>query len=182
MIAAIWFERQRCWRKASNIFQELDVNEVDLGLALNGLGDVVLLQGNSARAIGLWWEAVQLVQAAGDRYAALWPMRNLVWIALIHGDDGRVLMLLEEHVAWLRDRQENSHLVFVLHLLGMLAGVQGESTRGMALLRESLTLQPHYRSRLIKESLDGFAWLAAHQGQWTRAACLLGATETMFST
>jgi tetratricopeptide (TPR) repeat protein len=161
-------------------FRALGVNETGLADSLNGLGDVTLRQGNIARATTLYWEAVRLLQDVGDRWSILWPMRNLSWLALIQGDDGRVQALLEEHVAWCRDKQSVDP-AFVLHLLGALTSGQGDATQATALLWEALALQQQFNPHLIKESLDGCAWLAAAHGQPERAACLLGATEPMLA-
>jgi predicted ATPase/class 3 adenylate cyclase/DNA-binding XRE family transcriptional regulator len=161
-------------------FRALGANETGLADSLNGLGDVVLRQGNIARATRLYWEAVRLLQEVGDRWSILWPMRNLSWLALIQGDDGRVRALLEEHVAWCRDKQSVDP-AFVLHLVGALTNAQGDATRATALLRKALALQQQFNPHLIGESLDGYAWLAVGQGQPAGAARLLGATESMLA-
>lgn len=93
-------------------------------------------------------------------------------------DDGRVLALLEEHVAWGRDKQSEG-LAFVLDVLGALVSAQGDATRATALLGEALALQKQFSPDLIHESLDGFAWMTCGQGQPARAARLLGATESI---
>jgi tetratricopeptide (TPR) repeat protein len=160
------------------ILRESDVNEAALSDSLNGLGDVALLQGDIAWATALYWEAVLLLRNVGDRWSVLWPLRNLGWLALVQGDDGRVCALLDDHVDWFRDRQSEARF-FLLHLLGALVSVQGDATQATALLREALALQLQFNPQLIRESLDGLAWLVGGHGQPARAARLLGATESM---
>jgi hypothetical protein len=74
-------------------------------------------------------------------------------------------------VAWCRDRQSPG-LAFVLQQLGALVSVQGDPTRGTALLREALTLQQQLgREDLTVDGLDGFAWLVARGSQRGQRAC-----------
>jgi tetratricopeptide (TPR) repeat protein len=160
-------------------FRALGTYKSELSGSLNGLGDVALRQGDIARATALYWEAFVLVQSMGDRWNSTWPLHNLGWLALVQGDDGRVRAQLEEQVAWCHDKQSPA-LPFMLLLLGALVSAQGDATRGIALLRETLNLQQQLgHGDRIKESLDGFAWLVAGQAQPARAVRLLGATESM---
>jgi tetratricopeptide (TPR) repeat protein len=160
-------------------FRALGMYESGLAGALTGLGDVALRQGDTARATALYWEASALARSVGDRWNSTWPLHNLGWLALAQGDDGRVRALLEEHLAWCRDRQ-TVELAFVLHVLGALVSAHDDATRATALLREALVLQQqHWYEALIVESLDGFAWMAVAQGQPTLAARLLSATESI---
>jgi len=161
------------------LFHELGANESALASALNGLGDVAYLQGDDARAMALWWEAVALSQSVGDRWSILWPLRNLCWLALERGDDGRVLALLEAQVGWHRERGPDG-LVYLLHVLGALVNAQGDAARATALLREALVLQQSHAGKgSIASSLERFAGIAAGQGQPDRAARLLGAAEAL---
>jgi predicted ATPase len=171
-------------RGASLLEESLTLNrelEDTLGVAddLNALGDVALRQGDIVRATALYWEALGLARSVGGRWVSTWPLHNLGWLALVQGDDGRVRALLEEHVAWWRDKQ-SVEAAFVPHVLGALVSAQGDARLGTVLLREALVLQQQlgYQA-LIVESLDGFAWMANSQGQPVWAARLLGATESM---
>jgi ATP/maltotriose-dependent transcriptional regulator MalT len=144
------------------------------------LGDVALLQGDNTRATVLYWEALALLQNAGDRWYSIWPLHNLGWLALAQGDKGRVRTFLEDIVGWCRDKRSEG-LRFLLHLLGALVSTQGDMTRATTLLREALTLQRQFEPDLVKESLDVFAWMAARQGKPAQAARWLGATEPMLT-
>jgi hypothetical protein len=124
-------------------------------------------------------EAVALLQNVWDVWNILWPLRGLVWMAVVRGDEGQVLAIVEEQIESLRDRQETDGLVFLLHLFGVLVSASGDVTRATALLRETMALQWERRSHLIPEHLEAFAWLAVEQGHVVRAAHLLGATDSM---
>src|SRR5262249_12414518 len=139
---------------------------------LCGLGDVPCKQGDYTGAMALYWEAIEVSQRLGDLMSMLWPLRNLGWLALIEGDDGRVLALLQAYIAWSRDKAALTGLAHILHILGALLNVQGDAAQAAALLHEGLMLQQRIEY-MPDEILQVFAVVAAGQGRLIRAARLL---------
>lgn len=155
---------------------------VEISNNLNALGDVACIQDDYRRATALYWDSVVELQKTGERgrYNAifiLWPLRNLAWMALVRGDDGRALALLRDCVAWFRERGALSSLALIVHHLGALVHAHGDAAQGAALLQEALTLQQRLRQDLIVESLELCADVAVRQGQAAQAARLLGAVD-----
>jgi hypothetical protein len=137
-----------------------------------------MLQGDMARAAALFWEAVLLIRSIGDHWMVLWPLCNLSCLALVQGDDGRVLDLLEEEVQWLREKQMNREgIVFLLHFLAALVYRQGDTRRAIALVREVLPAQLVGRDYLLKQSLDVCALIAVGLGQGPQAVRFLTTAE-----
>jgi hypothetical protein len=96
----------------------------------------------------------------------------------VQGDDGRVLALLREQVAWLREKEALTDLAALLHLLGAVVNAHGDTTQATALLREGLILQQQFgRQFLVVESLERIAGVAVGQDQPIRAARFLGAAD-----
>jgi hypothetical protein len=151
---------------------------VEAALVLTGLGDAACAQGEYPRAMERYWEAVAVLQNAGDSYILLWPLLNLGWLALMVGDDGRVLARLREYAAWLREKAVLFGLADLLPILGALVNRQGDATEATTLLREGLLMQQQLgRQDLVVASLVGSARVAAGQDQPVRAVRLLGAAD-----
>jgi predicted ATPase/DNA-binding XRE family transcriptional regulator len=159
------------------LHRELE-DSVEASKDLNGLGDVACCQGNYQQAIALYWEAIAVLEPAGHRWGLLWPLRNLGWMTLLMGDDGRVQAVLQEYISWSRNKAAIASLRELTPLLGVFASRQGDAAQATALLREGVMWQQWYRDT-VEDLLLAFAWVAAGQGQPERAICLLGAITNM---
>jgi hypothetical protein len=145
------------------------------------------MQGNYGQAMARYWEGLAVCRQLGDRNTTNVTLANLGLMALIQGDDGRVLALLQEQVAWLREKTAfptslavSPFSVDVIDTLGALMSAQGDATQGAALLREALILKQQFGwHRDSIDSLERFAGVAARQGQSVRAVRLLGAIASV---
>jgi tetratricopeptide (TPR) repeat protein len=156
-------------------------------IALNGLGDIACITGDIPRATAYFWEALALAQDVQDDVRSAWLVGNLARLALVHGDDGRVLTLLQQQVAQLRQSSALSVLGMVLPALGALVNAQGDSAQARAILCDGLVMlrQQFGPQKAYGESVDileAFAGLAVGEGQYVRAARLLGAAEVLRRT
>jgi tetratricopeptide (TPR) repeat protein len=153
---------------------------------LNDLGDAACLTGDLPRATAYYWEALPLAQAARDDLRSAWLVGNLARLALVQGDDGRVLTLLHQQVAQLRQSAALSVLIMVLPALGALVNAQGDSAQARAILREALLLQQQFALHNVYgeflDSLEACAGVAVGQGEAVQAARLLGAAEVLRRT
>ena len=149
---------------------------------LNDLGDAACIQGNLARATTYYWEALQLILDERD-YAGVPPLLNLGWLALVQGDDGRVLARMQHFIGWFRKQDVLSNLIHMNHVLGALVNAHGDSAQALVILRDGLILQQQFQEQdVMIQSLEAFAGVAVRQGQAVRAAHLLAVAETQYTT
>jgi tetratricopeptide (TPR) repeat protein len=150
-------------------------------LVLCGLGDVPCIQGDFTRAMALYWESFLSFQ--DERHFSttrIWPLRNLGFMVLLQGDDGRVLAVLQQAVAWSREEGGQRGLDLLTHILGAVLYSAGKAEEGLALLREGLTLQVHLgQTYLVFESIELLAGTALGQGHTVQAVRLLAAATAL---
>ncbi len=150
---------------------------------LNAFGDIACNEGDLPRATARFWEALLLVQDKRNDFVGVWPLLNLGRLALVQGDDGRVLALPQQQVGWFREKAVLSGLTVLIPVLGALVNAQGDSAQASAILRDGLILQQQFAEQdVLIESLEAFAGVAVGQGRADRAARLLGAAETLRTT
>jgi predicted ATPase/DNA-binding SARP family transcriptional activator len=150
--------------------------------SLSALGDVEVAQGNYLQARAHLEESLAVAKeaavASGDRQAILVSLWGLVHVALgleeIDGAHGSA----EESLALARKLGEKRWIAWSLSHVGEVAGACGDAATARKLFAESLGMLCELgHTPGIERLLEGFASLAARQGQRERAARLLGAAE-----
>lgn len=101
-------------------------------------------------------------------------------MALLQGDDGRVLALLQQAVAWWREKGDQGGLGLLSHMLGAVLYNAGKAEAGLAILHEGLTLQVQLgQTYIVIEIIELLAGIALGQGQTVQAARLLAAASAL---
>jgi tetratricopeptide (TPR) repeat protein len=152
-------------------------------IILNDLGDAACIQGDLPQATVYYWEALQLVQDEMNEYLRLPPLLNLGWLALVQGDDGCVLALVEQQVGWSQAQAVLSTLINLNPVLGALVNMHGDSVRARVILCDGLILQQQFAEQdVMIDSLEACAGVAIGQGWAVRAVRLLGAAAALRTT
>jgi predicted ATPase len=169
-------EAERLFQQCIAMVSELQ-NEVGSGSAVNGLGELEFDRGNYEAANGYYDEA----------YVAF---RGTTWRELAHFGKGRVayaqgrtleaVKLLEACVVDARYWANTEMLCLTLDHLAFVRHLLDDEVQALALLHKALTLQ-HKRTahRVMPESLERAAWIAADQNRHQHAARLLGAAMAL---
>jgi len=101
-------------------------------------------------------------------------------MVLLQGDDGRVLALLQQAVAWWREKGNQVSLGLLTDILGAVLYSAGQAEEGLAILHEGLTLQMQLgQTYVVIEIIELLAGIALGQGQTVQAARLLAATTAL---
>jgi predicted ATPase/DNA-binding SARP family transcriptional activator len=150
--------------------------------ALSNLGAIVLAAGDHARAADVLEEAVLLAREAGDARIAALAINNLGDLALTTGDYARARPLFEESHALLESRGDTANLARSSFNRGAVDLMLGDDRAASARFRDGLVLA---RQTDDKEDLawclEGFAALAASEGDGERAGILLGAAGALLA-
>lgn len=150
--------------------------------ALSNLGAIVLAGGDEQRAGIVLDEALGLARQVGDERITALALNNLGDLALSTGDYERAGPLFEESHALLRSRGDTANVARSLFNLGAVDLMLGAHVSAQARFREALELA---RAADDKEDLawclEGFAALAASDGDGERAATLLGAAGALLA-
>jgi len=150
--------------------------------ALSNLGAIVLAGGDEKRAAIVLDEALERAREGGDERITALALNNLGDLALSTGDYERAGPLFEESHALLRSRGDTANIARSLFNLGAVDLMLGANDAADARFRESLELA---RTADDKEDLawcvEGFAALAASEGDGVRAATLLGAAGALLA-
>jgi predicted ATPase/DNA-binding SARP family transcriptional activator/DNA-binding CsgD family transcriptional regulator len=115
--------------------------------ALEGLGWLLQLQGDSGRANATYEEMLRLSRGLGDKGNLATALNSLGTLATYQGDHERARALLEENLSVLGELEKEGNSAttlkrfHVLNLLGILAiNQEGDYVRAMTLWEESLAL------------------------------------------
>ena len=150
--------------------------------ALSNLGAIVLAGGDEERAAIVLTEALALAREVGDERITALALNNLGDLALSTGEYERAGPLFEESHALLRSRGDTANIARSLFNLGAVDLMLGANGAADTRFRESLELA---RTADDKEDLawclEGFAALAASDGDGVRAATLLGAAGALLA-
>jgi non-specific serine/threonine protein kinase len=148
----------------------------DVANALSNLGAIVLASGDHQRAEVLLRESVTLARGAGNERIAALAINNLGDVALTVGDYRRAEALFEESLSILRGRADMANVARSLFNLGAVALRLHRHSDALERLRESSILCRQLGDKEdLAWCLEGFAALAAAEGDPERAAILLGA-------
>ncbi len=148
--------------------------------ALMHLGNVARMRGDDAGAAARYEESLGLLRPGGDLGDLGRALNNVGLSALLAGDGARAEALLAEAIALLREAGDANGLAVTLCTLGQAALARDDAGHAAGPLRESLALFGELDSTLgIARCLEGFAGLAAVEGDPRRAARLFGAAQAL---
>jgi predicted ATPase/DNA-binding SARP family transcriptional activator/DNA-binding CsgD family transcriptional regulator len=148
--------------------------------ALEGMGWLVQLQGDTERAVAAYEEMLKLSRELDDKGNVATALNSLGTLAVARGDNERARVLLEENLQVLRQLEEEGNAAttlkryHALNLLGILAiNEEDDYARGAALWEESLALAREagdtYR---VGASLQCLGYAALLQGNYEQATAL----------
>lgn len=161
------------------IRRELGDERGALGPLVN-LGNTVYQQGDYALARSLLEEGLAKSRTLGDTYVLATVLDSLGSVARAQGDVDGQRARYEESLAVSRELGDKLGVSLTLCNLGEVALDQGEHAAARAFFEEGLTLQRELGDqRGIAFFFDGFARLAAAEGDAQRAAQLYGAAEAV---
>lgn len=144
-------------------------------------GMIEMYGGNTESAIAHYEEAVTRHRATGDPVGVVLGLIRLALAYSYLSDEPRAISLGEEAVSVCGAYGEDWHKAYALMALGIEVWRQGDTSRAAALEQESLRFNHSLDDPLgIGMNLEVLAWIAATEGQYPRAARLLGVLATMW--
>jgi non-specific serine/threonine protein kinase len=142
------------------------------------LGVVAMNEADHPAARALLEESLALYRQLGDERGIVDALGDLGHEAWHQGDLVSARQSLEEALALARALGQTRVLVFVLWSLGLVAFGQHNYGEAHSLYAEALTLAKALGETYFRISLvEAFATLVSEEGQYMRAACLLGAAD-----
>jgi DNA-binding CsgD family transcriptional regulator/tetratricopeptide (TPR) repeat protein len=155
--------------------------------ALEGMGWMAQLQGDTERAEATYAEMLKLSRELGDKGNIATALNSLGTLALTRGDNERSRALLEENLSVIRQLEEEGNSAAMLkrfHALSLLAFLalneEGDCARATALLEESVALARGVGDVFrIGQSLSNLGYAVLLQGDIERARALCEETLTI---
>jgi ATP/maltotriose-dependent transcriptional regulator MalT len=149
-----------------------------LAVALNNLGDLTRLLGETERATAYHEESLELRRRLGDRSRIALSLGNVAEMALLGGDLGRATALFAEAAETASVIGDKRHVCFALNGLAWVAYLERRWEEADAHARESLRLSTELGMKvLVVEELFCLSGIAAATGDVARAARLAAAAE-----
>ena len=163
------------------IFYRRVEDTVNTARALGLLGLIATNSGEHEGAIELLEESTALARAGGEEVLSF-ALANLGYVALTTGDLERAykasLEAVELHRASPPEQRTSSELGAALDNLGVAALLQGRLLEARTHLAESLSVRRRIEDALgLASSFTSLAALVAEEGEFGRAARLLGAVD-----
>ena len=167
-----------CEEESLSIFQELRDKPM-IAMELTSVASLALIEGDYATARSLSKEALVTQRELNFREAMAWSLQNLGDVAHVQGDLDAARSFYEQFLAIRREIGERESIGWALVHLGRVVYDQGYYSEAQALFRDSLSIaQQEAQHLLLVFGVEGFASLAAAQGQPERAARLAGVAAT----
>jgi non-specific serine/threonine protein kinase len=137
-------------------------------------GDAIVMEQNAQRSL-------EAARATGDRQRVATALHHVVEALRRQRRYEESLPLYDESIDAHRALGDERGVALELHNLGNVARLMGDKATADARYRESLALAIPLKSlRLVGYCLLGLAHLAGENGDWSRAARLLGASNATF--
>jgi predicted ATPase/DNA-binding CsgD family transcriptional regulator len=153
----------------------------DLARLLLNAGHTVRRQGNYPRAVALYQEGLSLARELGDKRFIAVGLNNLGYTMFLRGGDLQLsAALAREALKLARELWYISCLVSTLDTVAQIVHAQGDVEQAKAHYLESLSLALENGYIVwAGERLLGLARVAESQGEFVRAARLLGAAQAL---
>ena len=149
---------------------------------LGQLASIARVEGDYARAAELAQECLAIAQETGDTFLIVWSLTTLGEIARFQGDYASAAAWCNQGLVIARDKGNHQAIIRLLCILGDIAQNQGNAAQASARYHESLSLALKAEDRKnIGWCLLGLARLARTEGQFWRAALLVGAAEAQLN-
>ncbi|MFI0444041.1 ATP-binding protein [Actinomadura sp. 6N118] len=158
--------------------QELGAESV-LGYVAVFSGMIAMYAQEPEKAIALYGEAVDRHRSTGDPVGLALALIRLSLAHSFLGDSARAIAVGEEGIAVCEAHGEGWHKAYAQMALGIEIWRQGDARRATEMEQESLRFNRSLDDPLgIGVNLEVLAWIAATEGQYPRAARLLGIVAT----
>jgi tetratricopeptide (TPR) repeat protein len=162
------------------LWRELE-DQAGVARALLTLGEVAVMQEDTARATALIEESLLWFHQHGDSHGIAWACNHLGHVAQIQGEYVKATRLHKESLALLRDIDpEYIGVPEANHSLGETALARGDTALAATCFEESLSLSRRIAVPKFQAwCLAGLAGVAALNEEPERAAWLWGAAEAL---
>lgn len=186
IMAFMQFEHERAnihLESSSTLFHELDSKEGEaLAWLLLGLIKTAVRE-DASKAMVLLEGSVQLFRELGKNWETVLALNGLGWATMMLGDRSRTTSLLTEGLELAKTCGENMVMVVALNGVAWAATAEGQLARALDLFKESLqlSLKLNFPSGTAAV-LEGCSLVVGLQGDFIRAARLLGAAEALRET
>jgi non-specific serine/threonine protein kinase len=153
--------------------------------ALRNLGLLENIEGNYAKSRTYLEQSLEIWRELGEegKTGSAWTMIFMGDVALTNSNPAWARLLYEETIAILRELGDLNFLAYSVRRLAQLLWYEGHYDDAISHLRESLKLnQDVVDPRGVIACLACFAAVAVAQGQFQRAARLMGAVETQLAS
>jgi predicted ATPase len=153
-------------------------NRQGIGVALHGLANLALNEGDYERATVLFEESLDLHEAEHD---SMHPLQGLSCVALLRDDFNGARALLERSIMIGRTFKDDYEVANCLAILAAVAAFAGDEQKAETLLREGVALARKLDSRpgLVTCCLPALAALRSLQGNAQESVRLMGASEAL---
>ena len=154
-----------------------------MAFALQNLGALAGAQGNPEKASSLYSEGLQLFQAVGDKKNIAGTLIHLGIAALELEKYDSARDWLDQGLATSQELGHKYNIAYALHSLGVLNQREGNYTQAQVFNRQSLLLwQELGQTFFVAATLENLALLCTQQQEGWRAACLIGAVQSLRET
>jgi tetratricopeptide (TPR) repeat protein len=151
-----------------------------IAAAVSNLAGVLGALGDRERARSMLQEAEQMFRELENWDGAGWSLNHLGDLARDYGDLAEAMRAFQEGLAVFRQRDNQWGVARSCADLGYLACLQHECTTARTWLREALRIfQALHHQRAVAHVLEGFAMVAAEEGDVERALTLAGAAASL---
>ncbi|MER6942974.1 LuxR C-terminal-related transcriptional regulator [Nonomuraea sp. NPDC000554] len=144
-------------------------------------GMIAMYGGDAESAIKLYEEALSRLRAVGDPVGMALALIRLSLAHSYLGDSALAISLGDDCLAVCDSYGEGWHKAYTMMALGVEVWRQGAAERAIDLEKQSLAVNRSLDDPLgVGVNLEVLAWVAATQGNFRRAARLLGILETLW--
>jgi non-specific serine/threonine protein kinase len=155
-------------------------DDAGLGRALTAMLTTASSEGDPARLLRLYQEAMPLVCASGDRWYEAFLTSQLGAHAWLTGDHDAAWTLRREAVSYFKQIGDRWGIGLSTTLLAMIARLSGDYEQSATLYRAAiLPLRELREGWIMSRALDGMAAVSAARDRHVVAAQLLGAAESL---
>ena len=153
-------------------------DQIGMAVALNTLGVIAFDEEEFDLATNLLQESLALHRQTGGTRSAAITLGNLAWLETMQQRHESAQPYIEESLALARQMIDDAGVAHALQNVGVNAIERGDLARAHQAFVEGLSLaQGLNASQDMIESLEGYATVAALQGETERAARLFGAAS-----